>query len=157
MPERTTTCASLSRCPSCSPGSARRRLRQAHPDADGPRADPRRGLRLRCRSGRLPAQAFRDARVALPGPRPGGFDRPILMLTARAQAHDVVSGFDAGADDYLRKPFEMPELLSRVRALLKRVTTEDESHTHEASGVTVDMDKRSAELGGEAVDLTAKE
>jgi DNA-binding response OmpR family regulator len=89
--------------------------------------------------------------------RAGGFDRPILMLTARAQTHDVVSGFDAGADDYLRKPFEMPELLSRVGALLKRVTAGEGSHTHEASGVTVDMDRRSAETGGEVIDLTAKE
>ena len=89
--------------------------------------------------------------------RAGGFDRPILMLTARAQTHDVVSGFDAGADDYLRKPFEMPELLSRVRALLKRVTAEEESRTHEASGVTVDMDSRSVVAGGETIDLTAKE
>ena len=42
------------------------------------------------------------------------------MLTARSETQDVVTGFDAGADDYLRKPFEIPELLSRVRALLKR-------------------------------------
>ncbi len=89
--------------------------------------------------------------------RSGGFTNPILMLTARAQTHDVVSGFDAGADDYLRKPFEMPELLSRVRALLKRVTVEEEPPIHEASGVTVRMDRRSVEVAGEIVDLTAKE
>lgn len=89
--------------------------------------------------------------------RSGGFTNPILMLTARAQTHDVVSGFDAGADDYLRKPFEMPELLSRVRALLKRVTVEDEPRVYEASGITVDMDRRSVQADGELVDLTAKE
>ena len=89
--------------------------------------------------------------------RSGGFTNPILMLTARAQTHDVVSGFDAGADDYLRKPFEMPELLSRVRALLKRVAVEEEPPIYEASGVTVRMDRRSVEVAGEIVDLTAKE
>ena len=89
--------------------------------------------------------------------RSGGFTNPILMLTARAQTQDVVSGFDAGADDYLRKPFEMPELLSRVRALLKRVVVEEEPHLHEASGVKVDMDRRSVQSGGELVDFTAKE
>lgn len=89
--------------------------------------------------------------------RSGGFTNPILMLTARAQTHDVVSGFDAGADDYLRKPFEMPELLSRVRALLKRVAVEEEPSIYEASGVTVRMDRRSVEVAGEIVDLTAKE
>ena len=60
----------------------------------------------------------------------GGF--PILMLTARADTQDVVSGFDAGADDYLRKPFEIPELLSRVRALLKRTEHERSGPTYKA-------------------------
>ena len=46
------------------------------------------------------------------------------MLTARAETHDVVTGFDAGADDYLRKPFEIPELMSRVRVLLRRSESE---------------------------------
>ena len=45
---------------------------------------------------------------------------PVLMLTARAQVNDKVRGFDLGADDYLVKPFQFPELLARVRALLKR-------------------------------------
>ncbi len=53
--------------------------------------------------------------------RERGLKMPILMLTARSETQDVVKGFDAGADDYLRKPFEVPELLSRVGALLKRV------------------------------------
>ena len=56
--------------------------------------------------------------------RERGLDVPILMLTARSETQDVVTGFDAGADDYLRKPFEIPELLSRVRALLKRTEHE---------------------------------
>lgn len=56
--------------------------------------------------------------------REGGKSFPILMLTARVETGDVVSGFDAGADDYLRKPFEMPELVSRIRVLLKRSESE---------------------------------
>ncbi len=82
---------------------------------------------------------------------------PILMLTARADTHDVVSGFDAGADDYLRKPFEIPELLSRVRALLKRSEHDRMVPTLSASGVEVDPNSRRATVGGESIDLTAKE
>lgn len=82
---------------------------------------------------------------------------PILMLTARAETHDVVSGFDAGADDYLRKPFEIPELLSRVRALLKRTEHERPGPSYKASGVEVDASTRRATVNGEQIDLTAKE
>ncbi len=82
---------------------------------------------------------------------------PILMLTARAETHDVVSGFDAGADDYLRKPFEIPELLSRVRALLKRTEHERPGPSYKASGVEVDASTRRAVVEGETIDLTAKE
>jgi DNA-binding response OmpR family regulator len=87
-----------------------------------------------------------------------GRDLPILMLTARAETHDVVSGFDAGADDYMRKPFEIPELLSRVRALLKRTrSSQQQSGPYEASGVRVDLEKREALRNGEPIDLTARE
>lgn len=82
---------------------------------------------------------------------------PILMLTARSETRDVVSGFEAGADDYLRKPFEIPELLSRVRALLKRTEKEREQTVFTASGVTVDAVKRRAMIGPEPLELTAKE
>lgn len=82
---------------------------------------------------------------------------PILMLTARAETRDVVMGFDAGADDYLRKPFENPELLSRVRALLKRTEQLREAILYEASGVTLDPNSRRATVNGEPIDLTAKE
>lgn len=87
-----------------------------------------------------------------------GWELPILMLTARAETHDVVSGFDAGADDYMRKPFEIPELLSRVRALLKRTRpVQQQSSPYEASGVRVDLEKREAVRNGEPIDLTARE
>lgn len=89
--------------------------------------------------------------------RKKGSTVPILMLTARAETHDVVSGFEAGADDYLRKPFEIPELLSRVRALLKRARGVAVQSPYEASGVRIDPEKREASLGGTPLDLTAKE
>ena len=89
--------------------------------------------------------------------RKKGSTVPILMLTARAETHDVVSGFEAGADDYLRKPFEIPELLSRVRALLKRTRGVAAQAPYEASGVRIDPEKREASIGGTPLDLTAKE
>lgn len=89
--------------------------------------------------------------------REQGSNVPILMLTARATTEDAVNGFEAGADDYLRKPFEIPELLSRIRALLKRTTRERPSSTFAASGIEVDTDKRQATADGDLLDLTAKE
>jgi DNA-binding response OmpR family regulator len=89
--------------------------------------------------------------------RKKGSTVPILMLTARAETHDVVSGFEAGADDYLRKPFEIPELLSRVRALLKRTRGVAAQAPYEASGIRIDPEKREASIGGTPLDLTAKE
>lgn len=82
---------------------------------------------------------------------------PILMLTARATTEDAVTGFEAGADDYLRKPFEIPELLSRIRALLKRTTRERQGPVVSASGIEVDTDRRLASIDGKPIDLTAKE
>lgn len=89
--------------------------------------------------------------------RSGDASLPILMLTARSETRDVVGGFEAGADDYLRKPFEIPELLSRVRALLKRTDKERGQTVFSASGVTVDAVKRRATVGDEPLYLTAKE
>lgn len=86
-----------------------------------------------------------------------GITVPILMLTARAETEDVVSGFNVGADDYLRKPFEMPELLSRVRALLKRTEQDRGGAAAKASGVEIDTSSRRATLEGEPIDLTARE
>ncbi len=89
--------------------------------------------------------------------RGDGFDRPILMLTARSDTRDVVAGFEAGADDYVRKPFEMPELLSRVRALLHRSVESKRGGTISASGIEVDLAARSASKDGLRLDLTGRE
>jgi len=89
--------------------------------------------------------------------RASGHRMPILMLTARSETKDVVSGFESGADDYLRKPFEIPELLSRIAALLKRTAHERTGQPLKASGVEIDVESRRATLHGEPLDLTAKE
>jgi DNA-binding response OmpR family regulator len=80
---------------------------------------------------------------------------PILMLTARADELDTVIGLDAGADDYVTKPFRLAELLARVRAVMRRGQVE--SAVHEARDITVDSDARKAWLGGSELQLTVKE
>ncbi|HET6352211.1 MAG TPA: response regulator transcription factor [Coriobacteriia bacterium] len=89
--------------------------------------------------------------------RARGENVPILMLTARSQTQDVVTGFDAGADDYLRKPFEISELLSRVRALLKRVELDKPVAQYRSGNIEIDPSSRSVTVGGEPVNFTAKE
>src|SRR5713226_954329 len=85
--------------------------------------------------------------------RLAGQDTPVLILTARAEEVDTVIGLDAGADDYVTKPFRLAELLARVRALLRRGSTE----TSMAQGVRVDAEARRAWLGEVELDLTTKE
>jgi DNA-binding response OmpR family regulator len=78
---------------------------------------------------------------------------PVLVLTARAEEVDMVVGLDAGADDYVIKPFRLAELLARVRALLRRGTPE----APEVNGVRINAESRQAWLDGEELSLTAKE
>lgn len=82
---------------------------------------------------------------------------PILMLTARSETQDVVTGFDAGADDYMRKPFEIPELLSRVRALLKRTEHERSAVQYRAGSIEIDPASRRVSVDGVTQEFTAKE
>ncbi len=77
----------------------------------------------------------------------------MLILTARADEVDTVIGLDAGADDYVTKPFRLAELLARVRALLRRGATE----SRVVQGVRVDAEARRAWLGESEIDLTSKE
>ena len=79
---------------------------------------------------------------------------PILVLTARADEVDTVVGLDAGADDYVTKPFRLAELLARVRALLRRGATEI---THAVHGVRIDVESHRAWMGERELQLTAKE
>ena len=85
--------------------------------------------------------------------RSEGHSVPVLILTARADEVDTVIGLDAGADDYVTKPFRLAELLARVRALLRRGAPE----TSVAQGVRVDTDARRAWLGETELELTTKE
>jgi two-component system response regulator ResD len=85
---------------------------------------------------------------------------PILMLTARRTEDDRVMGLDLGADDYLTKPFSPRELVSRVRAILRRTSlqaTEPEPARLEYPGLTIIPAARRVEVDGRAVELTAKE
>ena len=88
--------------------------------------------------------------------RAEGRSVPILMLTARGGADQRVEGLDAGADDYLPKPYHFPELLARVRALLRRGPALTSSVLAFAD-LTVDTRARRVERAGEAVPLTTKE
>lgn len=86
-------------------------------------------------------------------------DLPILMLTARGEEDDVLRGFEAGADDYLVKPFSPKVLVARVRAILRRVGLEeqDEAAILEAGGLTIDVKAREVRVDGREVDLTTIE
>lgn len=89
--------------------------------------------------------------------RDGRADLPILMLTARAGEMDLVVGLDAGADDYVAKPFRLAELLARLRALLRRTNTTGESSELRAGQVRIERDARRAWLGDDELDLTPTE
>jgi len=89
--------------------------------------------------------------------RDRGDDTPVLMLTARHEIDDRVAGLDAGADDYLIKPFALPELLARVRARLRAAADDDDGSTLSLADLRMDIDGRRAELGGRLVDLSRTE
>ncbi len=86
-------------------------------------------------------------------------DTPVIMLTARDAVMDKVSGLDAGADDYITKPFAIEELLARIRVALKKrgSTTLTSTHTLSIKGVTLDEDRYEVTVNGEAVELTNRE
>ncbi len=85
-------------------------------------------------------------------------DVPIVMVTARADTHDVVAGLEAGADDYLTKPFAPKELSARIRALLRRARSTDATATHLRFGeLEIIPDEGVVRRGGEEIHLTKTE
>src|SRR6516225_6923985 len=81
---------------------------------------------------------------------------PVLMLTARDAVRDRVKGLDTGADDYVVKPFDIDEVLARLRALIRRSASEAQPRLH-VGEVLIDLSARTVEKGGDAVPLTARE
>lgn len=88
--------------------------------------------------------------------RKQGHKVPVLLLTARDSVDDRVLGLDTGADDYLVKPFAFPELLARVRALLRRGKTESVSALR-LRDLEMDLSSRSVKRGSRHIDLTTRE
>jgi DNA-binding response OmpR family regulator len=92
--------------------------------------------------------------------REEGCGTPVLMLTAKGEEPDKVRGLDIGADDYVTKPFSLPELLARIRALLRRLPEGDTAGTPETlkiGDVSVNFKKYEAVKGGQAIGLSPKE
>lgn len=85
-----------------------------------------------------------------------GVTTPVMMLTARGEVRDRIDGLDAGADDYLPKPFDLDELLARLRALRRRSTYDEESVV-EVDDLVVDPVARRVSRAGVEVDLSARE
>lgn len=86
-----------------------------------------------------------------------GVDSRILILTARGSTEDRVIGLDAGADDYLVKPFSFAELLARVRALARREVQPEPDEELRAGDLVLDLSRHEARRAGQTIELTAKE
>ena len=95
-------------------------------------------------------EVLRDLRVS-------GQRLPVLVLTARGDPHDRVEGLEAGADDYLAKPFHFEELVARVKARLRGDGGGSEQTQLRVGGVALDLRTRWASVGGDTVELSARE
>jgi len=82
---------------------------------------------------------------------------PVLLLTSRDTAQDVIEGLDAGADDYLRKPFVFGELQARLRSIVRRETSESLDAELRSANVSFDLRSRRVRRGERVIDLTARE
>ena len=102
----------------------------------------------------LPGQ---DGMAILRELRSRGRRTPVLMLTARGEMAERVRGLEAGADDYLPKPFDLPELLARVQALIRRATLAADDLIIRVGQLTVDPAGRKVTVAGRTVELTPRE
>jgi DNA-binding response OmpR family regulator len=98
----------------------------------------------------------RDGLSVLNDLRSRGNRLPVLILTARDTSADKISGLDAGADDYLTKPFDLPELLARLRAIIRRATGEARP-TLEHAGVVLEPAAKQVTFNGQPIALSARE
>jgi len=98
----------------------------------------------------------RDGMDVLKGLRAEGFNKPVLILTARDEVEARVAGLDSGADDYLVKPFAFTELLARLRALIRRDVVSREL-CFQADDLEMNLVERSVVRGGVEIDLTRRE
>ncbi len=103
---------------------------------------------------RLPGQ---DGRGVIHRVRDAGRTYPILMLTALSDLDHRVAGLDAGADDYLSKPFKFEELLARLRALLRRPPLSERTSSLKVGNLQIDIRRREAIVSGANLDLRPKE
>lgn len=88
--------------------------------------------------------------------RPATQDIPIIMVTAKTTEMDMIKGLDGGADDYIKKPFSIMELITRVKALLRR-TAKEESKLLKLDDLVIDHERHVVTVNNEQVDLTYKE
>ena len=84
-------------------------------------------------------------------------DIPVIMATARGAEYDKIQSLDLGADDYLVKPFGVMEMVSRVKAVLRRCRPQETGHLLSAGGISLDPERRTVTVEGQRVQLTYKE
>ena len=99
----------------------------------------------------------KDGMSVLKALRENDFDTKVLILSARSEVADKVAGLDAGANDYLTKPFGVMELISRVKALLRRSRALQDDKQLVLGDITLDSERREVHVGGELCELTFKE
>ena len=98
----------------------------------------------------------KDGIEVLKDMREAGIQVPVLFLTAKTQTQDVVDGLDAGASDYMKKPFEFSELMARLRVML-RIKTDINENFISCGSLVVDMNTKRAVRDGVVIDLTVRE
>ncbi len=92
--------------------------------------------------------------------RADGTLTPVILLTAKSDMEDKVTGLDLGANDYVTKPFEIEELLARIRSALRfspKGTVEEDTHLHEVDGLSIHDQTREVRRDGELIELTPRE